>query len=53
MRCDHGGICGGDYFTSFGAVNEGKKNKQKSVRGLSRWPPDKDFTQQPTKNTKA
>ena len=52
-RCDRGRMCGGDYFTSFGAVNEGGKIKQTSVRGLSRWPPDEDFTQQPTKNTQA
>ena len=52
-RFDRGSMCGGGYFTSFGAVNEGGKIKQTSVRGLSRWPPDEDFTQQPTKNTQA
>jgi hypothetical protein len=26
MRCDRGGMCGGGYFTSFGAMNEGTKN---------------------------
>ena len=25
-RYDHGGMCGGDYFMLFGAVNEGGKN---------------------------
>jgi hypothetical protein len=50
-RIDRGQTLGGIFHVVWGCECGNKKNLiKKSVRGL-RWPPDEDFTRQPTKKT--